>query len=133
MMLMEAMPRVGANVIKEIIEVLASCVRANECLAAVAVEGRSDGSLPDRHHRTGRPVVAVLCKGRLVDDDPLVAAATADQFVVEGPKIQTAACPLQDERCFTGFVDQARKLFCKIIVNLLREHVLWQDPRARHS
>ena len=42
MMLMEAMPRVGADVIKEIIEVLASCVRANECLAAVVVEGRSD-------------------------------------------------------------------------------------------
>ena len=89
--------------------------------------------LPDRHHRTGRPVVAVLCKGRLVDDDPLVAAATADHFVVERPKIQTAACPQPNERRFSAFLDQRGRLFCEIKVNLLREHVLWRDPRARHA
>ena len=86
MMLMEAVLRVRADVVEKIVELLASCVRTNKRLAAIVVEGRLDRSFPDRHHRTGCPVVAVLGQGRLVDHDSLVAAAAAGHVVVERPK-----------------------------------------------
>ena len=87
----EAISKIVAQVIEEVVGILAGGVRADECLAAIVEECRLDGFLPDRHHRIIRVDVAVLGEGCLVDDDAMVTPPARRDRVLQRPEVDTPA------------------------------------------
>lgn len=88
----EAVTRLIANLVEEILDVIAIGVGQNQAVTVIVEKRRLNRQLPDGHH-------VRLGERRLVDDDLMVFARATSAVVLQGPEVHPPTGYGPDDPC----------------------------------